>query len=100
MTDLAQFARLAHGPHDRASALDRIGHHLFAINMQAGLQAEIRVRRMPEIRSRDDNRIEAFFLRQHVFNISVGGDLKAGFAQTVLSVSAAEGPDIADGAEI
>ena len=79
MTDLQQLAGLAHRLHHGARALDRIAHHLFAVHIQAGLEACVGHRRMPEIGRGDNHRLKIFFLRQQVLVIFVGADFVASF---------------------
>ena len=68
--------------------------------MEPGLQAKGGVRSVPEIGRGDDDRVEPLFLREHVLDVGICLDLEPGLAEAVLPVGAAEGPDVADRAEI
>ena len=72
MADLEKLAGLA-GRHDHAArALERVRHLLLAVHVFAGLQAIDRVLRVPEVRSRDDHRVELFLLVEHLAVVFVG----------------------------
>ena len=66
VADLEEFAGFALGKHHAAGALERVRHLLFAVHVLAGLQARNRVRRVPEIGRRDDDRVELFLLVEHL----------------------------------
>mgnify|MGYP000185391937 CR=1 FL=1 len=68
---MAELAGFFHRADHRTRAIDGVGHHLFAVNVEPRLEALDRVRRVPEIRRRDDRRIEAFFRREHLVDVGI-----------------------------
>ena len=100
MPDLQELARLALGRHHAARAVERVRHFLLAIDVLAGLEAVHRVLRVPEIRGRDDDRVELFFLVEHLAVILVGVHLMLESAETVDdALLVVLRPHVADGAE-
>ena len=77
MADLQQLSGLAHRLHHGARAFDGVAHHLFAIDVQPGLQAGVGDGRVPEIRRGDDDRLQILFVREQVLVIFIGADLDA-----------------------
>jgi len=71
MADLQQLARFLRRFHHLLGAFERIGHLFFAIDVQSGLKAGHCVRRMPEVRCCDDDRVKVFFLIEHFLVVHI-----------------------------
>ena len=100
VADLKELARLALGGHHAARALERVRHLLLAVHVLAGLEAVDRVLRVPEVRRRDDHRVELFLLVEHLAVILVGVRLVLEPLEAVDdALLVVFGPDVADGAE-
>ena len=101
VADLAEFAGFFHGFDHGAGAVDGVGHHLLAIDVEAGFEAFHGVRRVPEIRGGDDDGVEAFLGGEHFVDVRValgrvaleGADLGHAALEVVV-------PDVADGLEV
>ncbi len=92
MADLQQLSGLAHRLHHGARTVNGVAHHLFAIDVQARLQAGVGDGRVPEIRRGDDDRLQIFFLGQQILVIFVIVDLKAVGLESVLCPSCGRSP--------
>ena len=100
VADLQELARLALGRHHAARAVERVRHLLLAVDVLAGLEAVDRVLRVPEVRRRDDDRVELFLLVEHLAVVLVGVHLVLESAEAVDdALLVVLRPDVADGAE-
>ena len=64
---------------------------------ETGLQAGVGHRRMPEVRRRNDNRLQILFFGEQVLIILVSADFVAELLQVALALAAVVLPDVAQG---
>ncbi len=90
---LAGFSRcLDHGP----GFSERVGHLLFAVDMEAGLHAGIGVLRVHPVRGGHDHCVQALLFAQHVPVILINVNFMSVFLQIPAGIPLAVFPDIAD----
>jgi len=100
MADLQQLSGAAGGQDHFPCTLKGIGHLLFTVHVQAGIQTIHRLRCMPEIRRGNDHRVQILFLREHVLIVGVGVQLVPVLLQkTIRTLQIVLAPDIAHGLE-
>src|ERR1039457_5185068 len=100
MADLQQLAGFAHRLHHGTRAVNGVAHHLFAIDMQSGLQERDGDGRVPEIRRGHHDRLQIFFVREQVFVVFVAFHVEALALEPADIAVAVVIPNVNDGDEI